>query len=78
VLYGTRSLALFSLAAFREMTWHCLSVPCAATGREIRGGSIACRRMSDLWKTPRHVWRVHAEMPVVVAFLLSSSLLKKS
>lgn len=48
LLYGARSLSLFYLTAFREMTWHCLSVPCSATGREIRGGSIAYRRMSHL------------------------------
>lgn len=40
---------------FNLQPWLCLSVPCAATGREIRGECVACIKMSGSWKTPRYV-----------------------
>lgn len=72
----TRSLSLFSLVAFRGMTWHCFSVPCAATVGEITRGSQPIEGCLA-YRKHQNVWRVRAVVPVVAAFLLNSSLNKE-
>lgn len=72
MLHGARSLSLLPLAAVREMTWPCLSVPCVAPGREVRG------RAYVVYRKQQNMWRILVVVPVLAALLLISSLLIKS